>query len=198
MILALSEWRCRGGGAGPAYAAAVLTISMNESAAAALQPLRLTAALPAADLHDELRDKLSRGVVESEGALIFAAHHTSDSPTAAITRMGWPDLTHYECQVNGFHLEDYASVEVALLEDGQPQIRHADQVTLLRLGLTVADAVRSLVRAHTSRTPIRCIISVNDTNGVFRFHRIRSGERWGTHDLDQYRLEMAVTVDQQP
>ncbi|MEU0155745.1 hypothetical protein [Micromonospora fulviviridis] len=176
----------------------MLTIRMNESAAAALQPLRLTAALSAADLHDELRAKLSQGVVESEGALIFAAHHRSDSPTAAIARMGWPDLTHYECQVNSFHLEDYAPVEVAVLEDGQPQINHADQVGLLRLGLSVADAVRSLVRAHTSRTAIRCIISANDTNGVFRFHRIRCGEQWGVHDLDQYRSEMAVTVDDQP
>ncbi|TWJ20123.1 hypothetical protein JD76_00218 [Micromonospora endolithica] len=112
--------------------------------------------------------------------------------------MGWPDLTHYECQVNSFHLEDYAPVEVALLEDGQPQISDADQVTLLRLGLAVADAVRNRVRAHASRTPIRCIISANDTNGVFRFHRIRSGEQWGVLNLDQYQWEMAVIVDDRP
>lgn len=171
---------------------------MNESAAAALQPLRPAAELPAPDLHEELRDKLLRGVVECEGALVFAAHHRSDSPGAAIARMGWPDLTHYECQINGFHLEDYAPVEVALLDDGQPQISHADQVTLLRLGLAVADAVRDLVRTHHSPAPVRCIISANDTNGVFRFHRIRRGEQWGAHDLDQYRSEMIVTVDDRP
>ncbi|MFI7282401.1 hypothetical protein ACIBOV_19295 [Micromonospora chersina] len=183
-----------GGGAGSAYTAAVLTIGMNESAAAALHPLRPAAALLGAELPDEL----SRGVVESEGALVFAAHRSSGSPTEAIARMGWPDLTHYECQVNSFHLEDYAPVEVTLLEDGQPQIGHADQVTLLRLGLAVTDAVCGLVRAAIPGTPIRCIISANDTNGVFRFHRIRSGERWGVHDLDQYRSDMVVTVDDQP
>ncbi|MFG3579032.1 hypothetical protein [Micromonospora chersina] len=176
----------------------MLTLSMNESAAAALHPLRPAAALPAAELHDELRDKLSPGVVESEGALVFAAHRSSGSPTAAIARMGWPDLTHYECQVNSFHLEDYAPVEVTVLEDGQPHISLADQVTLLRLGMAVADVVCGLVRTSVPGTPIRCIVSANDTNGVFRFHRIRSGERWGVHDLDRYRSDMVVTVEDQP
>ncbi|MGS2620126.1 hypothetical protein ACVCAH_37535 [Micromonospora sp. LZ34] len=58
----------------------MLTIRMNESAAAALQPLRLTAALSAADLQGELRAKLSQGVVEPEGALISRSDVKNGDP----------------------------------------------------------------------------------------------------------------------
>ncbi|TDB69893.1 hypothetical protein E1165_27345 [Micromonospora sp. KC723] len=92
--------------------------------------------------------------------------------------MGWQDLTGYECNYNSFHLEDYAPVQVTILDDGQPQISTEDQIVLLRLGMVVADAVLRLVRALPQPTAVRCIVLANDTNGTFRFHRIRPSEDW--------------------
>jgi hypothetical protein len=125
------------------YGASVLTISMNEAAASALHPLVITdPAARAAEFDEDLRDKLAQGLFPDEDALVFAGH----LPTGS-ARTAWPDLTGYECHVNGFHLEDHAPVRVAVLDDGQPSIGNDDQVVLLRLGMAVAEHVFGLVRA---------------------------------------------------
>jgi len=45
---------------------------------------------------------------------------------------------------------------------------------------------------------VRCIVSVNDSNGTFRFHQIRDGEYWNQADLDGYRLDKMIVIDVEP
>ena len=45
---------------------------------------------------------------------------------------------------------------------------------------------------------MRCIIAVNDTNGTFWFHQIRSGESWHSPDLDAHREDKMIVVDIKP
>ena len=121
------------------------------------------------------------------------------SASAAVVTMGWLDLTGYECNYNSFHLEDYAPVQVTSSDDGQPRISTDDQVVLLRLGTAVADAVLGLVRVLPQPTPVRCVILANDTNGTFRFHRIRPGEDWiDLENLDRDSRDMTVIIDGHP
>ncbi len=112
--------------------------------------------------------------------------------------MGWQDLTGYECNVNAFHLEDYAPVPVAINDDGRPQIRYEDQIMLLRLGLVVADGLFDLIQALPEPVPVRCVINANDTAATFRFHQIRSGEDWVNLELDRYQVDMLVAIDRHP
>ncbi|GIH69559.1 hypothetical protein [Sphaerimonospora thailandensis] len=182
----------------------MFTIRMNEAAASALQPLAPadpTSAVPV--VSQALRDKFAQGLTYNEGALTFAEHDgqwvaAPASASAAIVKMGWQDLTGYECNVNAFHLEDYAPVHVAISDDRRPQIRYEDQVMLLRLGLVVADSLFGLIQALPEPVPVRCVINANDTAATFRFHQIRSGEDWVNLELDEYRMDMMVVVDRHP
>jgi hypothetical protein len=153
---------------------------MNEAAASVLHPLMPPFPIP--ELSPALHDKLARGLTHNEGAWVFAEHvgqwvGLPDSASAAITKMGWKDLSGYEWFVNAFHLEDYAPVQVTSL-DGRPQISHQDQAGLLRLGLVVADRVLGLIRALPEPVSVRCVIGANDTCVMFRFHQIRTGDDW--------------------
>jgi hypothetical protein len=65
----------------------------------------------------------------------------------------------------------------------------------LAFSLEISRVVRSL----SQPIPVRCIVATNETNGTFRFHRIRDGERWERPDLDSYSdKDMVVTVDVEP
>ncbi|MCP2275634.1 hypothetical protein APR09_001186 [Nocardia amikacinitolerans] len=69
------------------------------------------------------------------------------------------------------------------------------QRTLLRQGIALAREVGRLAGELSTPIPLRCIIATNDTNGKFRFHRIRPGERWLLEDLDSYDRDSAVVID---
>jgi hypothetical protein len=109
-------------------------------------------------------------------------------------RMGW-DVTAYECQATSFHLDDHAAVNVEILGDGEPRISEDDQVTLLNLGLQIADTVAHLVRQLPEPVPERCTIGAGSTNGTFRLHQLRPDQSWTTNNLDRYRDEKLITVD---
>jgi hypothetical protein len=174
---------------------------MNDAAASALQPLLLPSPVPR--LSQALKDKFAGGLTYNEGAWVLGDHvgqwvGMPDSASAAIAKMGWRDLSGYEWFVNAFHLEDYAPVQVASLDD-QPRISQKDQVGLLRLGLVVADSVFDLIRALPAPVPVRCVIGANDTCVVFRFHRIRSGDEWIDDVLRKPDdPDMMVVVDRVP
>ncbi|GAA4180415.1 hypothetical protein GCM10022252_03220 [Streptosporangium oxazolinicum] len=161
----------------------MLTIRMNEAAASALRPLTTVDPPPTVPaLGQELRDKFTEGLTYNDGAWIFTEHigqwaGAPASASAAITKMGWKNLSGYEWNVNAFHLEDYTPVHRENL-NGRPWISHEDQVMLLKLGLVVADNVFGLVRALPEPIPVRCVIGANDTCVVFRFHQIRCGDEW--------------------
>jgi len=88
----------------------MLVLSMNEAAAAALrhgtEPL-----YGGVELDTELRVIVDGGLTVREGAVLFAGFLETSPVKAsqvagAIERMGWRNLTTYECQYNSFHLED--------------------------------------------------------------------------------------------
>lgn len=176
---------------------------MNEAAASALQPLTIVDPPPAVlGLSEGLRDKFALGLTCNEGAWIFTDHvgqwaAVPASASEAIAKTGWRDLTGYECNVNAFHLEDYAPVSVTITDGCQPQIDYEDQIALLRLGLVVADNVFGLMGALPEPFPARCIVSANDTCVIFRFHGIRAGEEWAGPDLDGWS-DMMVIIDRHP
>jgi hypothetical protein len=190
------QWRA------PVGHRALLVFSMNDTAAAALrfgtEPL-----YGGVELSEELREIVDAGLTVREGAVLFAGFHETlpakaGQVASAIERMGWHDLTGYECQHNSFHLEDDSMRQGDVNEDGVPRISEADQVTLLRRGLLVAKHVCDLARNLAEPVPVRCIIGAGETNGTFRFHRLRDGEHWISSDLDAFRLEKIVLADSWP
>jgi len=182
----------------------VLTIRMNDAAATVLRTLEVGVPAGSEVLGEGLRGLLATGLTDKEGALVLTAQlggwpGAPASVPAAIAEMKWGDLTGYECKYNSFHLEDYLPIQVTTSEDGQPQISREDQVVLLRGGVLVAHAVLDLVRALPRPEAVRCIVLVNETCGIFRFHRIRPGEDWiDVEDLERYQQELAVVVDGHP
>ena len=175
---------------------------MNDMAAAALgfvtEPL-----YGGVELDEELRRIVDAGLTVREGAVLFAGFRETlrikaGQVTRAIERMGWRNLTTYECQHNSFHLEDDSMQQGDLNEDGVPRISEVDQVTLLRRGLLVARDVCDLARNLEEPVPVRCIIGAGETSGTFRFHQLRDGEDWISNDLDAFRLEKIVLVDSRP
>jgi hypothetical protein len=175
---------------------------MNDAAAAALrvgaEPL-----YGGVELDAELRGIVDGGLTVREGAVLFASFRETLPVKAgqvaqAIERMGWRNLTTYECRHNSFHLEDDSMRQGELNEDGVPRISEADQVTLLRRGLLIARHVCDIARNPPDPVPVRCIIGAGETNGTFRFHQLREGEDWISNDLDQFQLEKIVLVDSRP
>lgn len=176
---------------------------MNDTAAAALQvcgePLYGSIQLDA-----ELEGIVRGGLTVREGAVLFASFHETLPVNAgqvaqAINRMGWRNLTTYECQHNSFHLEDDSMRQLHdLNKDGVARISEGNQVTLLRRGLHIAQRVCELARNLAEPVPVRCIIGAGETNGTFRFHQLRDGEDWISNDLDGYKSEKIVVVDSRP
>jgi hypothetical protein len=168
---------------------------MNDAAVDALGALTgLAPAGPPGGLAAGLRERAGHGIVR-RGAVLVWADSTGD---AARAPSSLPDLTAWECADSSFHLEDAVPVTVETDDAGQPSIDAADQRLLLLQGVALALELRRLVHALTPPASVRCIISVNDTNGTFRFHQVRAGEDWNRPNLDGYRLDKLVVVDIEP
>ncbi|MFE6924792.1 hypothetical protein ACFVAV_27465 [Nocardia sp. NPDC057663] len=103
------------------------------------------------------------------------------------------DLTGWECSHTSFHLEDFVPVETTCAEG--PIISVDAQRTLLRQGIALAREVGRLAEDLDTPIPLRCIIATNETNGTFRFHRIRPDESWLVDDLDSYVGDHVVVID---
>jgi len=177
-------------------------ISMNDQADAALQ-VGTEPLYGEIELGADLQRILDPGLTVREGAVLFAGFRETLPVRAgqvaqAMERMGWRNLTTYECQHNSFYLEDDAMQRGELNEDGVPRISEADQLTLLRRGLFIARHVCNLARNLPDPVPVRCIISANETTGNFRFHQLRDGEGWVSGDLDGYKIDKVILVDSRP
>jgi hypothetical protein len=175
---------------------------MNDQADVALQT-GTESLFGGIELDANLQRILDAGLTVREGAVLFAAFRQTLPVRAgqvaqAIERMGWRNLTGYECQHNSFHLEDDVMQQGELNEDGVPRISEADQVTLLRRGLLIARHVCNLARNLPEPVGVRCIIGAGETNGNFRFHQLRDGEYWISYDLDGYKTDKVVLVDSRP
>nr|WP_156095090.1 hypothetical protein [Nocardia lijiangensis] len=113
--------------------------------------------------------------------------HADDAPGLFL------DLTGWECSHTDFHLEDFVPVD-STYADG-PSIGVDAQRTLLTQGIALAREVGRLAGELSTPIPLRCIVATNDTNGKFRFHRIRPGESWLLDDLDSYDRDYVVVID---
>lgn len=147
---------------------------------------------PPQGLTASLLDLTANGITLHGDAVVLTdtAHHLRDTGLG-----GFIDLTAWECSINSFHLEDFVPVTIEVLDDGEPVIAEADQKLLLTHGLTLALHICNLGRSAEPPLQIRCIVSVNPTNGTFRFHRVRAGQQEHLPDLDRYTLEKVIVID---
>ncbi|WP_431957318.1 DUF6630 family protein [Nocardia lijiangensis] len=168
----------------------MLTLTMNDRAA---RLLGLRDGFGGLDPEEELASGLRTwvdGGIGCRGEVVCWAPvpaHADDAPGP------FGDLTGWECFHTDFHLEDFVPVD-SKYADG-PIIGVDAQRTLLRQGIALAREVGRLAGELSTPIPLRCIVATNDTNGKFRFHRIRPGESWLLEDLDSYDRDYVVVID---
>lgn len=172
----------------------MLNVRMNAAAVEALGHTGMQEAVPPAELAPELREILAEGLARRGDVLVLGGY----SGWAGEPPGRQKDLTGWECFVSSFHLDDVVPVEIGSLDDGEPVIDEKDQVLMLRHGLGFALEVAGLAAELPEPMAVRCIVSTNSTNGIFRFHRARPGESWLAADLDAYKLEKLIVVDSGP
>ncbi|WP_169514609.1 hypothetical protein [Actinokineospora enzanensis] len=159
------------------------SVRMNDVAVAALGR-----DLCPVDLSPGLRALVAEGIVVHGEHVLFARY-----ADLVVPERYRDDPIGWECDVNSFHLEDVVPVHVEVT-DCVPHVGEAEQVVLLRQGFTFAVEIARL--ADEVSLPVRCIVSVNDTNGTFRFHRHRPGAGWTSDDLDGYADSKVIVVEQ--
>lgn len=86
------------------------------------------------------------------------------------------DLIAWEAFHNDVHLESFVPVDGAYA--GGPLIGVDAQRILLRQGIALAREVGRLAGELSTPIPLRCVIATNETNGKFRFYRIRPDDDW--------------------
>jgi hypothetical protein len=191
---------------------------MNDAAAAMLGvPSGSMLLQPPGGLAAGLRERAARGIVRRGSVLTWARSAGPAGPAAGpagaagAAEPAWSagptaaggasplatDLTGWECADSSFHLEDAVPVDVPAI-DGVPALSEDHQRVLLLQGLAFALEFSRLVYALDPPSPVRCILSANETNATFRFHQIRPGESWNAPDLDGYRFEKMVVIDIEP
>jgi len=156
---------------------------MNDSAAQLLGAFVGAAGLgPVEGVAPRLREVLTRKIARRGDVLVW----TDSVANAAKAPSIFPDLTGWECADSSFHLEDYVPVSVDTVDE-EPRIGENDHQVLLQQGIAFTLQFRRLVYQLDAPTPVRCIVSANETNATFRFHVIRTGDSWNRPDLDDYR-----------
>ncbi|MFC6012423.1 hypothetical protein [Nocardia lasii] len=173
-----------------AIALLVLTVTMNDRATRLLNVRDGFGGLdPEEGLAPALRSRFENGI-ECRGEVVS---WTPLSETADNAPGRLHDLTGWECFHTSFHLEDFVPVDKTYA-DG-PIIGLDGQRTLLRQGIALARELGHMATALSTPIPLRCIIATNETNGTFRFHRIRPDESWLNDDLDRYEADHLVVID---
>ncbi|GAA5084020.1 hypothetical protein HNP84_003748 [Thermocatellispora tengchongensis] len=176
----------------------MISVKMNDDAAALLGVLDGPGgAHPPGGLSADLRERLAEGIAWRGDVLTWAS-----CPGMPDGASRCQTLTYWESSASSFHLEPYvldeATMEELVAADGPPVIREDDQRLILQHGIAFALEFSRLVHALDPPCAVRCIVAVNETNGTFRFHRIRPDERWNTADLDTYELDKLVEIDIEP
>ncbi|MFF2550588.1 hypothetical protein ACFVUS_06285 [Nocardia sp. NPDC058058] len=169
----------------------MLTMAMNDRARELFDIRTGFAALDSSGgLAAGLRDWADRGL-EIRGEILAwkpVPFSAADAPA------DFGDLTGWESAHTALHLDDFVPVTISD-SDGQPRIGPDDQRELLRQGIALAFEIGRLAAELPVPQSIRCVVSANDTNGTFRFHRIRAGESWHDADLDSYESDHVVVLD---
>jgi hypothetical protein len=136
--------------------------------------------LGAPEMPPWLRELLSSGLIERDNALALRGADTARHPD----RDSFPNVTGYEAFVNHFHVDGIA--------DGFDDLRVA----------WAAAEIRTQLQEIASAQPVRIIVSRNLSGqpicSTVRFHRVRSGERWLTDDLEGYGNEAVGFLDVPP
>ncbi|MFF0607688.1 hypothetical protein ACFYUD_03345 [Nocardia tengchongensis] len=171
----------------------MFSVRMNDLAVEAMAVPSASPMEPPGGLAAGLRERAARGIVH-RGQVVTWADSTGD---VGDVPSSFPDLTGWECGDSSLHLEDFVPVQIDII-DGQPSIGEYDQRLLLLHGIALARLFGRLVHDLDPPAQVCCIISANETNATFRFHRIRVGESWNTPNLDDYRHEKIIVVDIEP
>ncbi|NUW30316.1 hypothetical protein HTZ77_02580 [Nonomuraea sp. SMC257] len=187
-----SEWPS---GVPFAIMAGVLTMRMNDAAADLLGIMNgLAVAEPPGGLSPGLRECLTDGIVRRGEVVTWE----SDAERAERAPAAQDDLTSWERTLTSLHLEDHVPVDVVLDDEGAPWISEEDQRTLLVHGIAFALEFGKGVHALEPPTALRLVVDVNETNGTFRFSRIRPADPGNDTELDGYRHSRIVMIDVEP
>jgi hypothetical protein len=167
---------------------------MNDAAVRTLGVVTGSPSLaPPGGLAPGLRRRIESGVTRRGKVLTWAGSAGAADGAPGI----FPDLTAWECADSSFHLEDVVPVNVEIVDDA-PLIAESGQRTLLLHGMAFAREFAALIYRLDEPVPVRCILSANETNATFRFHRLRTGEEVSRTDLELYRLEKMIVMDVVP
>jgi hypothetical protein len=135
-------------------------------------------------LGDRLVDLLEAGIIERDGAFLFAMFGN----LVPFTPSRFGDLTGYECAVNHVHIED-------LLD---PAI-HGSHEVLFKSGATFALRLKEELESAYPQVGFRIVLSYSldgPQSCVVRFHKVRMGEEWlKMDDLDGYRSEALMVIE---
>ena len=152
---------------------------MNEQMRTSLGQANPADFAEAEKLSEKLSELLSEGFTDLDGAVVFTAMRDT---AERVTRDKFPDLTGYECFVNGIHVED--QVDGSLSD--QP---------LLRKGIAFALATESQLRSAFPGKAFNVIVAANASGCGARFHSVRPGEEWLASDLEGYTDEAILVLE---
>ncbi|QBS39637.1 hypothetical protein [Nocardia sp. CS682] len=127
---------------------------------------------PAEGLASGLRTWVDGGI-ECRGEVVCWAPAPADADDAPGRLF---DLVAWEQFHNDVHLGSFVPVDDAYA--GGPLIGVDAQRILLRQGIALAREVGRLAGELSTPIPLRCIIATTETNGKFRFYRIRPDDDW--------------------
>jgi len=142
---------------------------MTRAHNALMKPHLDRAAVADGALHRNLRSLLDAGFVERDEVVVFRA--LADRPTNARFD-GFPDLTGYECFVNGASLDQFV-----------------DRDFLLQ-GLRLMEAFEREWTSAFADRPVVAILGGAGPSTTFRFHLSRPDQSWLADDLEGYRQPM--------
>lgn len=129
-------------------------------------------------LNQKLSRLLTAGFSDLRGAIVFTAMR---NVAEAVKPENFSDLTGFECFVNHIHVEDHL--------DG------SDQALLLKQSITFGLAVEKQLRSAFPDKDFRVIVAAAAKGCGVRFHLVRSGEEWLASNLDGYRGEAILVLE---
>jgi hypothetical protein len=131
-------------------------------------------------LSEKLSQLLAQGFTDLGGTIVFRA---MCNIAKNVKPENFPDLTGFECFVNHIHIEDQL--------DGPAM----DQTALLRQGIAFALATESQLRSTFPGKPFKVIVAASANGCGARFHLVRPGEEWLASDLDGYKGEAILVLE---
>ncbi|MEB6380845.1 hypothetical protein MXM41_18220 [Leclercia adecarboxylata] len=123
-------------------------------------------------LPEELSSWVDKGFVKQRNCVFLAALFHSYPKDEYLF-----DKTGVECFVNSFHIDDYVAERY------------------LEYSCLFCNAIFNKWHQEGNSEKLNMIVSMDEFGAVIKFHVIRQGENWLSHDLEKYEDAIFVTND---